>query len=111
MLGRALKLLRKLNELSQADLAKRLGISSPYLSQIESGKRIPTIELVEKYAAVFELPVSTIWLFSERLEANTLHEKSRVYLAGRVLHLVEALSSNPADEEEQYRGHEETVSS
>ncbi len=37
------------------DLAKRVGISGSYLSQIENGKRNPTIETLKAIAGALEI--------------------------------------------------------
>ena len=70
MLHRALKLLRSFHQISQKDLASKLEISNSYLSGIESGGKKPGIELLEKYAEIFNMPVSSILLFSERLNED-----------------------------------------
>ena len=43
----ALKELRKGKRINQTKFATDLGITQPYLSQIEGGKRIPSLELLE----------------------------------------------------------------
>ena len=111
MLSKALRLLRTVNELSQGDLAKELSISGAYLSQIESGKKKPTTDLIEKYAAIFQLPVSTLWLFSETLKSNTIGERSRVFAADKMLRIIEALTCNPEEERHESKGVREDVSS
>lgn len=68
MLFEALRLIRVFHDQSQTELAARLGISKSYLSEIESGKKQPKIELVERYSSEFGLPVSSILFFSENLE-------------------------------------------
>ena len=68
MIYRALKLTREFHRLKQGELAGKLKISKSYLSEIESGKKPPTVEILEKYAAVFDIPASTLFMFSERLE-------------------------------------------
>lgn len=65
MLHEALKLFRISHKLSQKDLAQKLGISRSYLSEIESGKKTPTLALLERYGQVFEVPVSSILLLAE----------------------------------------------
>jgi transcriptional regulator with XRE-family HTH domain len=42
---------RKHRQLTQDQLAERIGISKPYLSQLENGKRQYTQELLEHFAA------------------------------------------------------------
>ncbi|MDP2761346.1 MAG: helix-turn-helix transcriptional regulator [Sideroxyarcus sp.] len=89
MLNRALKLLRTFHQLSQVELAKRLGISNSYLSEIESGSKSPSVDLLDQYSVVFKLPLSSILLFSEQLEEATPGNKLRVKAADKVLKLLE----------------------
>jgi len=89
MLHRALKLLRTFHQLSQVELAKRLGISNSYLSEIESGSKSPSVDLLDQYSVVFKLPLSSILLFSEQLEEATPGNKLRVKAADKVLRLLE----------------------
>ena len=90
MLNRALKLLRTYHQLKQIELAKRLGISNSYLSEIESGVKTPGLELLDKYAEVFKMPTSSILLFSEKMTDNfKFSEKVRIAAADKVLRLLE----------------------
>src|SRR4051794_6594123 len=93
MLAKALRLLRIINDINQHDLAKDLRVSPAYLSQIESGKRTPSTDIIERYAEFFKVPVSTLWVFSETLNENSLKERSRVYAADKLLRIMEALTS------------------
>ena len=52
--------------MTQTALADRLGVSKGHLSGIESGKKNPTLQLLQKYAEVFDLPVSSLLLLMER---------------------------------------------
>lgn len=96
MLHRALKLMRTFHQLSQTDLAKRLEISNSYLSEIESGIKTPGIDLLSQYSQVFKLPVSSILLFSEQLDAGTSGGKLRVKAADKILRLLEWVADREA---------------
>ncbi len=97
MLNRALKLLRTYHQLTQVELAKRLGISNSYLSEIETGGKTPGIDLLEKYAELFKMPVSSILLFSEKMDApEKTSEKIRVSAADKILRLLEWLDEREA---------------
>ena len=97
MLHRALKLLRTYHQLTQIELAKRLGISNSYLCEIEGGVKSPGLELLDKYAEVFKMPVSSILLFSERMEEKRRPgEKLRVAAADKILRLLEWLEERDA---------------
>lgn len=90
MLNRALKLLRTYHQLSQTDLAKKIEISNSYLCEIEKGIKSPNMDLLEKYAQVFKMPVSTILLFSEKIaDPQKSSEKIRILAADKVLRLLE----------------------
>ena len=89
MINRALKLLRTFHQLSQVELAKRLGLSNSYLSELESGIKTPSIEILEQYSVVFKLPLSSILLFSEQLESATPGNKLKIKAADKVLKLLE----------------------
>lgn len=90
MLNRALKLLRTYHQLKQIELAKRLGVSNSYLSEIETGLKTPGIDLLEKYADVFKMPVSSIVLFSEKMDREkTAGDRLRFAAADKILRLLE----------------------
>jgi len=49
-MGEALRLLRIFNGYKSAELAKKLELSQSYVSELENGKKQPTIEVLDKYA-------------------------------------------------------------
>ena len=90
MLNRALKLLRIYYQMTQADLSTRLGLSKSYLSEIESGRKEPSLALIYKYADVFKVPASNILIFSERLsEQKTQKSPLKLKIADRILRVLE----------------------
>lgn len=95
MLNRALRLLRTYHQLTQTELAKRLGISNSYLSELEKGvSKEPSIELLNKYAEIFKMPVSSILLFSEQIDSRaSTGAKLRVAAADKILKLLEWIDS------------------
>lgn len=44
------------NGWSQADLARRMGVSQPFVSQYTSGTRCPGLDVVERFAKALGLP-------------------------------------------------------
>ena len=97
MINRALRLLRTYYRFSQVNLAKELGISNSYLSEIESGSKKPNYELLEKYASVFKMPISSILLFSETVNSGTKSsDKLRISAADKVLRLLEWIEDSDA---------------
>lgn len=54
--SKAIRVARSLADLSQGELADRAEIDRSYLSLIESGKRQPSVETIEKIAVALKLP-------------------------------------------------------
>ena len=86
-MGEALRLLRIFNGYKSAELAKKLELSQSYVSELENGKKQPTIEVLDKYAKVFEMKKSTLMLFAESLEGEEIKndKKHRIARAGMKL--------------------------
>jgi transcriptional regulator with XRE-family HTH domain len=99
MLSEALRLIRVFHDLKQVELAEKLGISKSHLSEIESGAKTPSLEIIERYSKEFGLPVSSIMFFVENIEAVGKGEKAKAYIASKVinfLQLIEQKSSSHA---------------
>ena len=68
MLGEALRLVRVYHDCKLGELAVALGMSASYLSEIEKGKKIPSMNTLSKYADFFDTSVSALMFFSEELD-------------------------------------------
>ena len=86
-MGEALRLLRIFNGYKSAELAKKLELAQSYVSELENGKKQPTMEVLDKYAKVFEMKKSTLMLFAESLEGEEIKndKKQRIARAGMKL--------------------------
>jgi transcriptional regulator with XRE-family HTH domain len=65
-LGQRLRELRDRADLSLRELAKRIGISSPFLSDVELGRRFPSEEILEKLAAALNVPLEDLKKYDNR---------------------------------------------
>lgn len=92
----ALRLVRVFHDLNQTTLADRLQISKSHLSEIESGKKAPSLELLEKYAATFGMPLSSLLFFAEQVEGGA-REKARFAIAGKVLKMLDWMAAKDTD--------------
>lgn len=93
MFGEALRLIRVFHQSSQIDLAAELGISRSYLSEIESGKKTPSIDLLHTYSKIFKLPLSSIMFFSENVNERGLHSKARHAIGKKTLEILNWVES------------------
>lgn len=80
VLSENIKSLRKRLGWSQEVLAEKTGVSAPYITQIECGKRTPSLDIVEKLA--FALGVEYKTLFETR---NILENENSVNLSKYIL--------------------------
>lgn len=53
--GSKLKYLRKKNDFTLVQLGELLGVHNTYVSQLETGKRVPNAEMILKIADIFEV--------------------------------------------------------
>jgi len=97
MINDALIAIRKYHGISQTELSKDFGISNSYLSEIENGKKKPNLDLLEKYSQKFDMPLSSLLFFSERLDDGkpiSVATKFRLASAKKIVRLIEWLSDN-----------------
>lgn len=57
LIGDRLRTLREERNLSQADIEKRTGLIRTYLSRVENGHTVPSLETLEKLARALEIPL------------------------------------------------------
>jgi transcriptional regulator with XRE-family HTH domain len=89
----ALRLMRVFHDMSQTNLADKLGISKSYLSEIEKGeKKKVTLDLLERYSQVFNIPVSSLMFFAEQVDQGN-YEKVRSSVAGKVLKMLDWIAT------------------
>src|SRR2546429_4616971 len=57
IIGDRLRSLRAEKKLSQGDMKKRTGLFGSYVSRVENGHTVPSIETLEKMARALEVPM------------------------------------------------------
>jgi transcriptional regulator with XRE-family HTH domain len=65
IIGDRLRALRKEKKLSQGDIQKRTGLVRPYISRVENGHVVPSIETLEKFARALEVPMYQLFYDGE----------------------------------------------
>lgn len=94
MIGETLKYLRVFNDYTMVQLSEGLGLSQSYISEIETNRKQPTLQVIDKYADFFDIKPSTIMLFSESLDRDTnLRQKGMkqrmAYVGMKLLRILE----------------------
>lgn len=93
MINRALRVIRQFHGLKQVDLADELNISKSYLSEIESGKKAVSMDILERYSKTFDIPVSSLVFFSENIKSKSVPERFRHVFAGKIISIMEWLAA------------------
>ena len=89
MMNNAIKVIRQYHNLNQTQLASKLSISTSYLSELESGKKEPSLELLQRYSSVFNVPLSSLIVFSETLEGSHSVSKARSFVTKKMQKILE----------------------
>jgi transcriptional regulator with XRE-family HTH domain len=90
MLNETLKSIRLFHRYSQTDLAHALGVSKSQISEIESGVRNPSSKVLKNYSDFFDIPLSSIYFLSEKLEDRNKAPK----IAQKVIDIVRWITSD-----------------
>src|SRR5271165_785815 len=87
-LGQRLHELRDRADLTLAGIARKVGISSPFLSDIELGRRFPSEEILAKLAGALNIPLEDLKQHDNREPIADLKRPRLLYSApGLSLHL------------------------
>jgi len=77
-IGHSIKTIRKeRTNLNQSDFAQQVGITQTYLSLIESGKKKPSTDILEKIAKEFEVPL--FYIFWNGIEISDIEELKKPF--------------------------------
>jgi transcriptional regulator with XRE-family HTH domain len=93
MLNEALRLILVYHDITQKDAASRLQISAPYLSEIETGKKEPTMAVLRKYSENFGIPMLSILFFSEHMEDGRPTSRLKTAISSKVLSLLQFIAA------------------
>lgn len=65
IVGKRLRKVREKKNLSQGDIEKRTGLLRCYISRVENGHTVPSIETLEKMARALEVPLYQLFYYGE----------------------------------------------
>lgn len=65
LIGERLRVLREGKDLSQGDIGRKTGLLRCYVSRVKNDYTVPTVETLEKFARVLEVPMYRLFCDSE----------------------------------------------
>ena len=97
MLGNVLRCIRIVNDVTLISLSKEFHISQGYISDIERGKKEPTLEILRMYSEKFEIPLSGILFFYENIGNPKNNQKIRNFLGKSALKFIRYFSEKRSE--------------
>lgn len=98
MINEALRLLRLYCGLSQVEMAKRLSVSQSMISDLESGRKSVSMDLLQAYSDAVGVRMSQLLFFAEEIDGEPIARRGQLIVADKVLRLLERLK--PRDQNE-----------
>jgi transcriptional regulator with XRE-family HTH domain len=68
VIGDKLKALREQKDMSQGDIEKRTGLLRCYISRVENGHTVPSVDTLEKMARALEVPMYRLFTDEEHIK-------------------------------------------
>ncbi len=66
LIGDRLRDIREAKKLSQGDIEERSGLKRAYISRVEHGHTVPSVETLEKFARALEVPLYELFYEGEK---------------------------------------------
>ena len=82
IIGNNIRELRKINQMTQTDLAEKLNYSNKAVSRWESGEVIPDVQTLNKICQLFEIPISNI--FEEKLPTEKVKKEYKFRMGNKM---------------------------
>ena len=98
MIGETLKRTRNIYGMTASKISAALGISPSYLSEIENGKKQPSLELLEKYSNIYGIRLSSLILLAESIEEAKQKKDGSAFIRQLMVNLINGMSSSMGDE-------------
>lgn len=94
MIGDVLKRLRVIYGYKAYEMSKMLNISPSYLSEIENGKKQPSLDHLKQYAEIFGIKLSSLILLSESYEEAEKDGKGAALIRTMMMSLIAGMSQS-----------------
>jgi transcriptional regulator with XRE-family HTH domain len=72
-IGLRLRELREAKKLSQGDIETRTGLIRCYVSRVENGHTVPSVETLEKFSRAFEIPTYQLFIGEDQEPSHVPH--------------------------------------
>ena len=77
LIGTRLRQLREQKHMSQGDIEERTGLLRCYVSRVENGHTVPSLETLERFAAVLDVPLYQLFYSGEEAHPRLASRRGR----------------------------------
>lgn len=84
LIGQRIRQLREQKGLSQGDIERASGLLRGYISRVEHGHTVPSLETLERFAVALEVPLYQLFYTGEDAPATITPRRSREELVDEV---------------------------
>jgi transcriptional regulator with XRE-family HTH domain len=78
VIGHKVKVLREQKNMSQGDIEKRTGLLRCYISRVENGHTVPSVDTLEKMARALEIPMYRLFTDEDHVKKLNIPAEGRV---------------------------------
>jgi transcriptional regulator with XRE-family HTH domain len=71
-----IRLMRRAQKLSQTRLAEKIGVTQPYIAEIEKGRKTPSVEVLEKLCGALGCSADYLLGITKRKQNGVLKEEN-----------------------------------
>jgi transcriptional regulator with XRE-family HTH domain len=89
LIGDRLRAIRESKKLSQGDIETRTGLLRCYVSRVENGHTVPSIETLEKWTKALEIPMYQLFYDGDKPSVVTVAKENKP--SGKESRLAESL--------------------
>lgn len=86
--GLAIKSIRSIYDMRSKQLAENLDISPSYLSEIETGRKTISLQLLNKFSKYFKLKPSTVILIAESIAEMKEMNESKIDSQNKIMKII-----------------------
>lgn len=87
-IGLAIKSIRSIYDMRSKELAQNLDISPSYLSEIETGRKTISFQLLTKFSQYFKLKPSTVILIAESITEMKETNESKIDSQNKIMKII-----------------------
>lgn len=93
LINEALRLVRHYWGYSQSEISGALGVSQSLISDVETGRKSVSMDLLQRYSEVLGIRMSQLLFFAEEIEDEPIQRRGKLLVAEKIIKLLDAIKA------------------